>query len=441
MDEHPPIEELTAYREGELAPAALLTVADHLATCSPCARKLGSSTAALEVWRDLASPFRAEEHLTDEELVGLAEQPSGGSSPEALHLSECDECRAAWQDLRLFRDRLSTPRETRTPTGVPAAAAPSPASISVRPAFWRLVLAMTVVAAMCAGIYFLSVAPMRRQLSRQAARARALEQQVAEMPGLRAALQQEQSRSQQSTSEAEKLRHEAENARTDSARLKEQLARLEKTPTPAPHPQVAPAAKPTQMAGGALTIPGEITALRGTRGTLLGAGDPAGVLAPQAPLGTAVANDRPEFRWTPVPGAASYELSVWDDQLNPVQKSGKVTSSQWTAAKPLPRGRNLRWEITAFAADGSELEHAPKPPNPPARFRVISAAEAQKISGEVAAAHLEQGRRYAAAGLMDDAEAELARAETLSAFGPANIHADAVKLLAQLRKARVIPHH
>ena len=62
------------------------------------------------------------------------------------------------------------------------------------------------------------------------------------------------------------------------------------------------------------------------------------------------------------------------------------------------------WQVESSAA-GREVT-APVPPAPPARFTVLSAAEAGRLA-HAPVSHLVRGVLYADAGLLDDAEREL----------------------------------
>ena len=141
---------------------------------------------------------------------------------------------------------------------------------------------------------------------------------------------------------------------------------------------------------------------------LLGASDDGGSFAPQAPLGTRVSSDRPTFRWSPRPGARSYEVSVFDEDLRKAAGSGPVTGSQWTPERPLPRGRAYLWQVAAVTDHGRLT--APAPPAPEARFEVVDArvlADLERRRAAAPGSRLLASVVFVQAGLLDDADGEL----------------------------------
>jgi hypothetical protein len=130
---------------------------------------------------------------------------------------------------------------------------------------------------------------------------------------------------------------------------------------------------------------------------------------PTSPLGTRVLSDRPTLRWTPLPGARSYEVTVLDGDLRMQASSGALTATQWTLPKPLPRGRTYLWQVSTLV--GGQRLTAPAPPAPEARFEVADAtveAEVQRRRAEAPGSHVVAAVALVEAGLFDEAEAELA---------------------------------
>jgi hypothetical protein len=161
------------------------------------------------------------------------------------------------------------------------------------------------------------------------------------------------------------------------------------------------------LIAGRLQVPSMLSELAGTRGTLLGDSD---VVAFRllAPVGTAVLDDRPALRWTPLAQSVTYTVTVQDQTTGVVSSSPPLQATEWTVGSPLAR----------------------RPPDPPAKFAVLDAATASSL-GRLPASHLARGILYAHAGALDDAEREL---EALSERSPGSAQADA--LLQQLRSAR-----
>lgn len=109
-------------------------------------------------------------------------------------------------------------------------------------------------------------------------------------------------------------------------------------------------------------------------------GSPAGDGAPAviAPVGVPVESDRPVFRWTPVKGAASYRVEVYDSAFNEAATSPALKAMEWTPDRPLLRGAVYSWVIAAQVG-GREIRF-PQPPAPEARFEVVSDAAAAELA-------------------------------------------------------------
>jgi hypothetical protein len=129
-----------------------------------------------------------------------------------------------------------------------------------------------------------------------------------------------------------------------------------------------------------------------------------------SPLATAVLDGRPTFRWSPLPGADSYRVTVFDRDFNPVADSGPLLQTEWEPERPLPAGAVYAWQVKARRGD-AELT-APGPGSPQALFRVLATERSAEIERARArgGSHLALGILYARAGLLDDAERELSAA-------------------------------
>ena len=144
-----------------------------------------------------------------------------------------------------------------------------------------------------------------------------------------------------------------------------------------------------------------------------------------SPLSTAVIADTPTFRWTEVPGAG-FQVFVYDDQFTEVMHSEPVQGKEWTAPKPLARGKTYRWEVRATL--GAQSASAPVPPDPDAVFQLMAADVAEGMASARAALRdnpLGLGIIYANAGAVEEAREALARSPD----------ANAQKLLGKLPRA------
>lgn len=176
-----------------------------------------------------------------------------------------------------------------------------------------------------------------------------------------------------------------------------------------------------------LPLPAMLSELTGVPGRLMGGAD-APPFQLVAPTGTAVLDDRPTFSWTAMPGAAQYAVTVLDATTGESSTSPPLTTSTWTPTTSLARGRIYVWQVAA-TIEGREVI-VPAPPAPPARILVLDASTASDLE-RLPLSALVRGILYANAGLVDDAERELA---AVPAQDPDS--GVAVSLLKQLRDAR-----
>lgn len=215
---------------------------------------------------------------------------------------------------------------------------------------------------------------------------------------------------------------------------------LAQAPVPTSSPTRTPAASPLNeeelgrvnraLATGRLELPANMAVLRGHEGTLLGPGATASFI-PSIPTATAVVEARPQFAWTASPGATRYTVTVFDERFRQVTKSGVLKTNTWTPSRDLPRGRVLQWQITATTRDGVSTI-SPIPPNPEARFIVLSPTAVAEIARErtrLATEPIALGLVLAKAGLFGEAERVLE-----SAIGDERYNRQEVRaLIARLR--------
>ena len=138
-------------------------------------------------------------------------------------------------------------------------------------------------------------------------------------------------------------------------------------------------------------------------------GDPSSDTAFEliGPIGRVIAEERPNFRWRALNGAASYVVSIFDENFNRVARSPVLSKTSWTAAAPLPRGRVYSWEVTA-AKEGKEFT-APVAPASRAEFRILEAEKLSvltKLKQQRPVSRLALGLMYAQSGLVTEAEGQ-----------------------------------
>ena len=157
------------------------------------------------------------------------------------------------------------------------------------------------------------------------------------------------------------------------------------------------------------------------------------------PLGTLVMSEQPTLSWRPIsdvpaPDAVAFFVTITDLDTGQKQRSGPITSMHWSAREPLQPGHRYRWSVVAHLSDGQET-HAPFPPAPEARFKVLDRDKAAALrrlvgSGGSLSPYV-RGMLYAQEGLIDDAEREF---ERLVDLNPRS--AVAKKLLRNVRSLR-----
>ena len=150
----------------------------------------------------------------------------------------------------------------------------------------------------------------------------------------------------------------------------------------------------------------------------------------RARMTSAVIEARPQFSWTPRPGATRYSVTIFDERFRDVAKSGALKSTTWTPRQNLPRGRVLAWQVTAIA--GSEKAISPAPPQPEARFVVLDAPTVARLAKErarLATEPIALGLVLAKAGLFAEADSVFQTALTDDRSDRSQVRA----LLARLR--------
>jgi hypothetical protein len=190
-------------------------------------------------------------------------------------------------------------------------------------------------------------------------------------------------------------------------------------------PEYAVKLRDDAVRAGRIAVPPSIAALQEKTETQLTAGaGPQSTL--ETPVATATLSSRPEFRWNPVPHADWYQVSIFDQQLRPVQSSGRLRETAWVPDDDLNEGQVYLWELTIFV--GGKRFTAPRPPTPQARFMVLPAGERARLADLAARfpeEHVLLGVQYGQAGALADARRELTAAVATG-------HPEAAPLLATL---------
>lgn len=161
------------------------------------------------------------------------------------------------------------------------------------------------------------------------------------------------------------------------------------------------------LASGRLPLPAFLSTLGGPSQTLRGEG-PDVASRRLEPSGIVIDTTRPELRWPRVENA-SYVASIFDGETMVLQ-SAPLAADRWRVPRPLRRGTTFTWQVEA--TQGGTITVLPAPPDPPARFHVISAnahRELEQARAEHPDDHLLLAVLLARAGLEREAREHLGR--------------------------------
>jgi hypothetical protein len=409
-------DEIARYAARKMPPAELLARDNHLARCAACYGRAQQSQGFGDKLLLASKAFAAAAeyevtHLTYEQLVAHADDQLNDIDREIAesHLEFCAQCETELSDLLEVKAKMSTVSvRERAPDRQP----------SFRGnliAFWRLpalrIPALTAGAlAALALLAFLVSIPLRRDNA-------ALQARVAELERSNQGLKEEASRVEEQQNEIAALREENDRLRQPpsgessaviaindgGARVtldaQGNLAGLAVAP---PYEQIVKEA----LQSGRVKITTPLTGSAGKSGTLMG--DPSNTaFRLLAPVNRVVETDRPTFRWKGLEGAATFRVTVFDENLNKVAESKSLITTEWTVSPALRRGQTYIWQVRA-SANNREIV-APAPGASRVKFKVLEQAKIEEIANArraYAKSHLVLGLLYANAGLLDDAERE-----------------------------------
>jgi hypothetical protein len=381
MQDHLNREQITRYCNRQSSPEELGLLDEHFAGCAECRARLFSAARLREALQrapsgdqsssgrkvTTASQQTAQEHLSYEQLEAFVDEKSSPSEMNLvrLHVAACRQCAGELQDLRTFKSALSHTTTVVEKSKKRWWAARLTSMFTARPIF---------VAALSAAIALLAVMGITKLRS----------------PHSPNTLETANSHSSNPNSSA--LRP-SEGSISGSATVLALTAEEQK--------QVLQA-----FAQWENVIPASLSEVQGSRQTLLGKSNLVPTLEVVQPVGEVVWEARPLFRWKPMSRAINYSVAIFDANLNPLQKSGKLQDVEWVPSRDLTRGQVYQWQVTAHLQDGSSLS-APAPPQPEARFRVLDREKEVELSRFVSAhpdAHLALGILDGQAGLLSKAE-------------------------------------
>lgn len=444
MQEHISANKVEQYRKRRMAVGELLALDDHLAGCEACRAQIGSRSEPHFSPANLIPALETEEfeHPVYEQFAAYVDGQLDSIEREIVesHLSCCLQCSKELSDIEALKSQIeSYPAPSAVAQPVVETPQTTRATWPERLAtLWRLpsfrIPFQVAAAAACVALIVWSVTlPLRKNIAD-------LKSQLA-----------------QAERHNEELQRDFETSKEDAESLQTQIAHLQSVDQKPPEtaalalndnllkvdaqgnveglaalPSSYQQAVKSAIDTGQVKTPQSISSLTAKAGVLMGGGNQGVAFALVSPLGTAVASARPTFRWQNLAGANAYAVTVLDLDFNQVSKSPELTSTSWTIAEPLERGRTYIWIVTALK-DGKEVK-SPVAPSPEARFKVLDkemADEVLKTRRAYRDSHLLSGLVYAQAGLLDEAEREF---ELLARVNPKS--AVARKLLRSVKSVR-----
>lgn len=436
MSEHLTAGQIEATNKRSAPPAELLAALDHLAGCEPCREKFDSRhkiNLAFEALREDLRQQPYNNHLSFEELAGYVDDSLIQADRETVdsHIDLCSRCAAEAADLRAFKAEMTTyPEIERSPART--------STLRERVvSLWRVstyriavqLAAAAAVALLCVSIATLLLRKDDATLQSEVSELRSNDATPQGQGSSEAPLETEKP---QQTSAQSASAQVADSIRDGSGVVvldtEGNVTGLESLPLS--YQQEVKAVLTSRR----VNTPAELQGLIGRTGVLLGTSGAGSGFSLMSPVGTVVGGDRPEFHWSPLTGATSYEVAVFDSNFNKVASSKPQPETEWSPASSLKRGELYSWQVTAIK-DGKEIV-SPAPPAPDAKFKVLDGSKARDLEQARRThpgSHLVLGILYERAGLLDDAEREF------SALYRANPNSQIVrKLLRDAKSLRKV---
>ena len=404
--EHLSQKQIEDYSQNRLRGAELLALSDHLGECEACRSRVEGALdvdAAFFAVREETFADEGGAHLTSEQTAEYVDKNLAGDELQFVtdHLSGCEQCAFAVEDLRAFRNQIAPSLDREYG---PAHVAPIVRG-SWRQRFASLFRVSPVPAFGAAALAIVALLLVGWAIWRMPKKDN--EELVIIMPN---------PPSEPSPSVAPSLEVQPEPAPV--------VAQLNDGAVPPAYQELVRKALTSQR----IERSSQLQGLTRPPSSLMGANE-RGEFSVLAPAGVVLMSDRPAFRWSRLEGATGYVVEVYDAQFKPVITSPELTTISWSATQSLPRGQVYSWQVKAVK-DGQGVT-VPRPPAPQAKFRVVDQGSFNEISRAkraYASSHLTLGLLYAKAGLLNEAEQELRLLQK------ANPQSEIVrKLLRQLR--------
>ena len=414
MVEHLTQKQFEDYCRQQLQVTELLSVSEHLGECEACRRRVEDSAngdAAFfalrsEVFGDAAeisAPRVDRAHLTPKQTADYVDKNLAGDELQfvADHLTTCHPCALAVDDLRTFRNQIAPSLDVEyRPATVPAQTEGRwRRTFASLPALFRAPAVPAFGAAMA--VLLLAVTGWLIWRAQQEGE-QTQEIAVAPTPS-----------SQPSPAVQTTPVPSEPEAVTVVAQLNDGggLLTLDQEGKLSGADNLPPAYR--NLLTKALTMQrversSQLEGLTRPPSALMGSDKQRREFSVVEPAGSVLLTEKPTFRWSPMSGATSYRVEVYDDQFKLVTTSLQITNQSWATPQSLARGKIYAWQVKAFK-DGEEFT-SPRPPAPQAKFRILDQAKANELARArraYASSHLALGLLYAEAGLLREAEQEL----------------------------------
>jgi len=422
--EHLTQKQIEDYFQNRLSPAELLAASDHLGECEVCrAAHVVNVDAAFFALHDetFAENGNASAHLTSDQTAEYVDKNLSGEELQFAtdHLSSCEQCAFAVDDLRTFRNQIAPSLDREY----------GPASVarvvreSWRGRFVSLFRVSPVPAfggAALAVLLLMFIGWIVWRMPKEGKREVVV---VTPTPSLQPSPTAVPSVEAQQPEPEAVVAQLNDGAAVVSVDQKGKLSGADNLPPR--YQELMKKALTSQR----IERSSQLQGLTRPPSSLMGANEPGREFSLLAPAGVVLMSERPVFRWSKFEGATGYVVEVYDDQFKLVMSSPEVTTVSWTATQSLPRGRVYSWQVKA-SKDGQQVT-VPRPPSPQAKFRVIDQGKMNELvraKRAYGSSHLTLALLYAEAGLLSEAEQELRMLER------ANSKSEIVrKLLRQVR--------
>lgn len=393
MTEHLSQKQLQGFCRGRLSVTELLSVSDHLDLCKECRAKLetvmNGDTAFFAVRSEVFQPDSASAHATVEQTASYVDGTLIGDELKSVsdHLSRCEQCTQASDDLRAFKDRVADQLNIEY----------SPPPIHARTerrrrlSFFQLfglrypafaVAALTILVVVLAG-----------WLIWRSARTEPIQQEIA--------VSAPPTQQEPLTAEVPIVARLNDSDGSVTLNHAGQLSGVEKLPLA--YQNIVKDVLRVQRIEASPLLEGLVR----PSSPLMSTEHDGNNFAVIEPAGKVLLTDRPTFRWSALAGASVYTVEIYDGRLNLVIASPELTAYSWAPPKSLVRGRIYSWQVKSIKDDKAVV--APRPPASQAKFRIVDNATADALAEarrSFASSHLLLGTMYAKAGLLDEARQE-----------------------------------